>query len=133
MENVALEASIRYLLLEYLWRTGNEEAFKQELTLTGTPHESDWWVIGPFENKGGFHKRFPPEKRIDLKGAYKGADGKVSWRKAEDTLLDGHINLEEIFSPNKFTVAYGLLSFECPFCPEQPSSGSVPTRLQRYG
>ena len=113
-ENAALEASLKYLLFEYLERVGDEESLREELTATGTPHEIDWWVIGPFENKGGFHRRFPPEREIQLTKSYKGKGGKVRWQQAEDSLFDGYINLNELMDPDKWTVAYGLLSFNSP-------------------
>ncbi|UCE20024.1 MAG: tetratricopeptide repeat protein [Gemmatimonadota bacterium] len=113
-ENTALETSLIYLLFEYLKTIGDEERLRGELTATGTPHETDWWVIGPFENKGGFHRKFPPEKEIQLDRAYKGKGGKVRWRQAGDNLFDGYVNLKELLNPDKWTVAYGLLTFHSP-------------------
>jgi hypothetical protein len=114
MDNVALEASVRYFLLEYLETQGDDESLEQLLTAIGTPRESDWWIIGPFENKNGLHKRYPPEREIKLSKSYKGKDGKVRWRQAEDSLLEGHVNFKEILAPNIWVVAYGLLSFQSP-------------------
>lgn len=114
MDNVALEASIRFFLLEYLETHGDEEDLEQMLQATGSPRESDWWIIGPFENKNGLQKRFPPEREIKLKKSYKGKGGKVRWHQADDRLFEGYVNLKELLKPNIWVVAYGLLSFQCP-------------------
>lgn len=114
MENPALEASIRYLLLGYLKRIGDDENLMQELSATGTPQESDWWIIGPFENKDGFQRSFPPERKINLTKSYKGKGGKIRWKKAEDDLYDGYVNLKELLEPDIWTVAYGFLSVQSP-------------------
>ena len=114
MDNPTLEASARYLILDYFESTGDDESLMQELKATGTPRESDWWIIGPFENTNGFHRRFPPERKIDLTKSYKGKGGKVHWRQVRDSVLDGHVDLREVIDPDVWTVAYGLLSFDCP-------------------
>jgi hypothetical protein len=31
-----------------------------------------------------------------------------------DSVLDGHVDLREVMDPDVWTVAYGLLSFDCP-------------------
>lgn len=114
MDNVALEASIRFFLLEYLKAHGDEEGLEQMLRTIGTPRESDWWIIGPFENKNGLQKHFPPERERKLAKSYKGKGGKVRWRQAGDSLLEGYVNLKELLRPDIWVVAYGLLSFQCP-------------------
>ena len=114
MDNITLEASARYLSLEYYASLGDEETMEQELKATGTPRESDWWIIGPFENDNGFQQRFPPEKRIDLTKSYKGKGRKIQWRQARDSVLEGYVDLQEILDPDMWTVAYGFLSFDCP-------------------
>ncbi|MFQ6092339.1 MAG: tetratricopeptide repeat protein [bacterium] len=114
MKNTALEAGIRYLLLEHYETTGDEESLERELAATGTPRESDWWIIGPFENAGGFHRRFPPERETKLTKSYRGKGGKVRWKQAQDSLFDGYVNLKELYEPDTWTVAYGLLSVQSP-------------------
>jgi len=71
-------------------------------------------VLNNAENVNGFQKAFPPERKIDLTKSYKGKGVKIQWRQARDSVLEGYVDLEEIFSPNMWTVAYGLISFECP-------------------
>jgi hypothetical protein len=112
--NPTLEASARYLIMDYFESIGDNEALGQELKATGTPRESDWWIIGPFENRDGFHRRFPPERKINLAKTYKGKGGRVHWRQVQDSVFDGYFDLKETIDPDVWTVAYGLLSFDCP-------------------
>ncbi|UCE18032.1 MAG: tetratricopeptide repeat protein [Gemmatimonadota bacterium] len=114
MANPTLEASARYLIMDYFKSTGDDEALERELKATGTPRESDWWIIGPFDNNKGFHHRFPPERRINLTKSYKGKGGKVHWRQEQDSVLDGYVDLKELIDPEVWTVAYGFLTFDCP-------------------
>jgi tetratricopeptide (TPR) repeat protein len=114
MDNPTLETSARYISFEYYKSIGDDESLDRELKATGTPQESNWWVIGPFENVDGFQKAFPPERKIDLDKSYKGKKEKVQWRQAEDSVLEGYVDLKEIFEPDMWTVAYGLISIDCP-------------------
>src|SRR5262249_38086632 len=43
----------------------------------------DWYLIGPFDGKGmkGFHVRYPPEDKVDLKEELDGQNGKVRWKR----------------------------------------------------
>ncbi|UCE18034.1 MAG: tetratricopeptide repeat protein [Gemmatimonadota bacterium] len=112
--NPSFEASAQYFLLEFYQKIGDEDALERALVSTGTPRESDWWIIGPFENKGGFHRQFLPERETNLTKLHNGKNGKVHWRQAQDGLFDGYIDLKEIYDPDTWVVAYGLLSFDSP-------------------
>ena len=114
IENPITEASAENLLFEYFKRRHDHERLEQALMMTGTPRESDWWIIGPFENKGGFHHRFPPERETRLTKSYSGKGGKVKWQRAGDSLFEGFIDLKELLSPKTWGVAYGLLTFNSP-------------------
>ena len=114
MENPSLESTVNYLLFEYYKRIGDDTSIENGLIASGTPRESDWWIIGPFENEDGFQRRFPPERETDLSKTYNGKGGKVQWRQAQDSTFEGYIDLKELLEPDTWTVAYGLLSFDCP-------------------
>lgn len=114
IENPNMEASAKNLLFEYYKRKGDVESLEQSLTSTGTPRETDWWIIGPFEYKGGFHRRFPPERETKLTKSYKGKRGKVHWHRAGDSIFEGFVDLKELLSPGTWGVAYGLLTFTSP-------------------
>ena len=114
IKNPSIEATAEYLLFEYYKMIEDEISLQRGLTVTGTPHESDWWIIGPFESEGGFHRQFPPEREIKLSKSYKGKPGRVQWRQAEDSTFDGYIDLKELMKPGTWGVAYGWLSFQCP-------------------
>ena len=114
IKNPSIEATAEYLLFEYYEGIGDEVSLRRGLTVTGTPRESDWWIIGPFENKAKFHHRFPPEREIELTKSYKGKNGKVRWVQAQDGTFDGYIDLKELLIPSTWGVAYGYLSFRCP-------------------
>ena len=114
MGNPTLEASARYLILDYFKSIGDDASLEQELKATGTPRESDWWIIGPFENTNGFHHRFPPERKIHLEKSCKGRGGKMYWKQEQDSVFDGYVDLRELIDPDTWAVAYGFLSFDCP-------------------
>lgn len=114
MENVSLEASTEFFLFEYSMKIDDDTNLERGLKATGAPRESDWWIIGPFESKGGFQRRFPPERETKLSKTYNGKDGKIQWKQAHDSLFDGYVDLKALLDPDIWTVAYGLLSFDCP-------------------
>lgn len=114
MNNPSIQATADYLLLEYYMRAGDEVSLDRTLAATGTPRESDWWIIGPFENRGGFHRRFPPEREIQIAQSYTGKAGKVQWARARDSNVDGYVDLKELMKPGTWGVTYGTLSFQCP-------------------
>jgi tetratricopeptide (TPR) repeat protein len=99
----------RLFLTDLYSLTGHhEEAFRQ-LNRVGMPMEASWMVIGPFENKNGFRKRYPPEKGIRLDRTYREIYGDLSWQPAMDGHDDGFINFKELYKPFNWSVGYGLL------------------------
>lgn len=109
-----LEMIFRLFLADLYLHAGNVEETNQQLKIVGVPIEEKWLVIGPFDNKDGFRKKFPPEKRIRLDETYKEKSWKVSWRHAEDGTDDGFINLRGIYERNKWAVGYGLVYVKSP-------------------
>ena len=105
----ALEMMFRLFLADLYHQTGNMQGANQQRTLVGIADEETWMVIGPFDNKDGFRKKFPPEKIIDLSETYSGKSGKVNWQHANDSVNDGFINFREIYKNYKWSVSYGLI------------------------
>ncbi|MCY4404420.1 MAG: sigma-70 family RNA polymerase sigma factor [Candidatus Poribacteria bacterium] len=66
---------------------------------TGFVTEDAWMVLGPFDNAGGigFDTAYIPEDltQIDIDAKFDGLDGKVSWQKCPDDLLDGIVRFWE--------------------------------------
>ena len=71
----------------------------------GSPVEDDWMIIGPFKNRSGFLRTFPPEESIDLTEAFKGADREIYWQVASDGVYDGYVDLRELLRPSTWAVA----------------------------
>ena len=77
----------------------------------------DWYFLGSFDNAGneGLAKQFPPEKKIDLSAAYIGkGDLSIKWFRPFDYDSSGYVDLNTLFSPNDFAVAYTLTYLNCP-------------------
>lgn len=76
---------------------------------------SDWWLIGPFPNprendilRYGLDTVYPPEKEINLKQTYKGAENQqVSWKEIK-TPESGFVSLWKHFNPYEFVISYAL-------------------------
>ncbi len=69
-----------------------------------------WEVIGPFsdENKSGYDTKYPPEKDLDLKGAWEGKTEKVSWRVYPQYPSDPVIRLGAVLDPSDKAAGYAL-------------------------
>jgi len=90
----------------------NTEAAEDQYQDAGAPMELNWMVIGPFaaNTVSGFEYQFQPEKEINLKTSYKGANNKqINWRSADDGSHDGYVDLQSIFGYRYWTVGYGLV------------------------
>ena len=79
----------------------------------------DWYVAGPFPNtnRSGFATEYPPEKGIDLKAVYRGAEGlDVRWtrtiREGEQTLQPGPVNIRKMFWVTSDVCAYAFTTIE---------------------
>ena len=71
----------------------------------------DWYFIGPFDNsdKEGLKKVFPPEEKTNLKATYKGKNGvSVKWFRPFGYDSSGYVDLNTVFKPNDYAVAYAL-------------------------
>jgi len=105
----AWEMMFRLLLADLYFHTGDDEDGKRQLAFVGMPQEETWMVIGPFDNRDGFRKKYPPEKKIRVKQTYSEKSWKVKWQPARDGIYDGFINLSQIYERYNWSVGYGLI------------------------
>lgn len=76
-----------------------------------------WYVIGAFDDKEKKRSRavFPPEKKIDLEGVYRGKSGKVRWIQRRS--FGGVVGLGEIYGSHAYSenvVAYATCTVTSP-------------------
>ncbi len=93
------------MLGQAYWSDGQKEKAQEQWAKTGFVRDTNWLVLGPFDNTGGvgFSEAYPPEEKIDLRATYK---GQLSWTPAKDDFTDAYINFYEIFDGNQWQVAY---------------------------
>jgi len=108
------EMVFRGLLSDVYFHTGQHEKKYEQLSITGIPEESKWWVIGPFDHKNGFNNKFPPEKRIKLQKSYQGKSQTITWQRAVDGVHEGYVDLQKICREYNWSVGYGLIYVESP-------------------
>jgi tetratricopeptide (TPR) repeat protein len=110
----SMEMMLRLFLAD-LYRAGKDTLnFQAQRKYVGVPYEKTWMVIGPFDYKDGFRKKYPPEKKIKLDKIYNEGSWQVKWQHADDGMEDGFINFKEIFEKDNWKVAYGLLYIDSP-------------------
>ncbi len=103
------------LFLADLYRATNDTAnLEAQRNYIGVPCEKTWMIIGPFEYKDGFRKKYPPETKIQLNKSYKEKSWQVKWQQAKDGMEDGFINFKDMFQQDNWKVAYGLIYIESP-------------------
>ncbi len=109
-----LEFVARFLQAQYHSKYGQEEKLVAEYRELGSPLEDTWRVIGPFENRSGFHRQFPPEESIDLSAAYRSRGGQIHWQPATDSAYDGYVDLREVLKRSSWAVGYGVVYVNSP-------------------
>ena len=116
MESKAKQFEIGFRLFnaDLYFHEGDEENYKQQLKIIGMPQEENWMVIGPFDNKNGFQKKFPPEKKINYNKNYGDKYQPIKWQHAVDGMNDGFINFKDIFQKSDWSVAYALIYLVSP-------------------
>jgi len=103
------EMIFRSFLSELFFHLGYQKKAQKELQMIGIPDENKWMLIGPFDNKNGFQKRFPPEKSIKLWEKYRERSHNVTWQFIKDGYREGYINLKQMYDHYNWSVAYGLI------------------------
>jgi len=107
------ENVFRSFLADLYFKTSDTNKALEQFKIAGIPDENKWLVIGPFDHKNGFNKKFPPEKEIRFDRNYKGKNQKVTWQHANDSYQEGYINLKEILKQYNWSVGYGLIYVKC--------------------
>lgn len=108
------EMVFRLFLSDLYFHAEDFDNYHQQLKLVGMPEEKTWMIIGAFDNKNGFLKRYPPEKKIKLNKIYKEKTIEIKWQHANDGMKDGYINFERIYEQSNWAVAYGLIYIKSP-------------------
>jgi len=101
----------------------NEKALGAEMAFVGlslVPAErrfiTDWLLIGPFDapDMDFLSVAYPPEKEIALDNRYRGKGGmEVAWKTA-GALVNGSLDLNDLFQPNEQVLIYGLAYVHSP-------------------
>jgi hypothetical protein len=107
--NAALDPDQLDLAFDELAKLGEKPDLKKRLGLL-----SDWWLIGPFDHRGGigFEAVYPPETEIELQKKYTGHVGEVSWSKKESDQRHATLDLNKLIGRHKGAVAYAYREFE---------------------
>ena len=113
-ERKDVEVMARFLRAQYHAKNDRTDDLIIEYNFTGAPLEDDWFVIGPFENRSGFHRQFPPEQAIDLKATYGSGSRTLAWQNIDDGAYDGYVDLKETFQPSSWAVGYGVIYINSP-------------------
>ncbi|MFQ5675597.1 MAG: tetratricopeptide repeat protein, partial [bacterium] len=109
-----VEVMGRLLRAQYHEKNARLDDMASEYVSTGLPREGEWMVIGPFSNRGGFHKEFPPEEKIDLSASYRSGKRSLNWQTAEDGVHDGYVDLGAILQSSSWAVGYGAINIYSP-------------------
>ena len=108
------EMILRSFLADLYFQIGDGEKAKDQLRIAGVPEEKKWMVIGPFDNTSGFHKKYPPEDKIELNKAYNDHSRTITWQHPDDGFQEGYMNFKQIYAKYNWSVAYGLIYANCP-------------------
>ncbi|MBM3211559.1 hypothetical protein FJZ33_05020 [Candidatus Poribacteria bacterium] len=107
---------IQFIKAKFYENHGEPEKAKEIYANIGSIDESNWMVIGPFDNidNNGLDYAYPPEINIDLSATYEGKAGKVKWQNIDDKSNDGILDFDSIFTPNISVLAYALVDVISP-------------------
>ena len=109
-----LEVIAHFFKSTYYQKTGRTDELKSVYLAHGTPLEKDWRIIGPFENKSGFSRVFPPEESIDLDANYQSGNRTLHWQPADDGINDGYVDLRTALDKSGWGVAYAAVNVYSP-------------------
>lgn len=108
------EMGFRGILADLFIISNNPNYAKAEWQQIGMPSESSWRVIGPFDNKKGFLRTYPPEKELKWNKIYKSRGRKIGWMTHEDGHSDGFIDLKQDLIDSDWAVAYAVVDVLLP-------------------
>ncbi|MBA4106405.1 MAG: hypothetical protein C0485_11660 [Pirellula sp.] len=105
----ALDPDQLDLAFDKLTELGEQPDLKKQLGLL-----SSWWLIGPFDHRGGigFNAAYPPETEIELQKKYAGTEGEVSWVEKSTDHRHALLDLNNLLGPHKGAVVYAYQEFE---------------------
>ncbi len=113
--DITVPMTLKLMLAEFYLTNDKPKQAKDVIKSTGFITEHQWLILGPFDNNGGigYTTSYIPENttEIDLKATYKGLNGKVSWKKCDDDLLNGYVSLGEDIN---WGVAYAYATVSSP-------------------
>ncbi len=108
------EMGFRGILADLFTISNKLNYAKAEWQQIGMPQESIWRVIGPFDNKKGFLRIYPPEKELKWNKNYKSRGRKIGWMTHEDGHSDGFIDFTQDFDNSDWAVAYAVVDVISP-------------------
>jgi len=105
----ALDPDQLDLAFDKLTELGERPDLKKQLGLL-----SSWWLIGPFDHRGGigFNAAYLPETEIELQKKYAGTEGEVSWAEKSTDHRHALLDLNNLLGPHKGAVVYAYQEFE---------------------
>ena len=105
----ALDPDQLDLSFDELTALGEQPDLKKQLGLLNC-----WWLIGPFDHRGGigFNAAYAPETEIELQKKYAGTEGEVSWAEKSTDHRHGLLDLNNLLGPHKGAVVYAYQEFE---------------------
>ncbi len=105
----ALDPDQLDLAFDKLTELGEQPDLKKQLGLL-----SSWWLIGPFDHRGGigFNAAYSPETEIELQKKYAGTEGEVSWVEKSTDHRHALLDLNNLLGPHKGAVVYAYQEFE---------------------
>ncbi len=109
-----LELLARFSRAQYYAKYDRRDDLAAEYRDLGTPMEKEWRVIGPFQNRSGFMRRFPPEDSVDLRASYVAMGRRVTWQPATDGAYDGFVDLRAVLKRSSWAVGYATVSIHVP-------------------
>jgi len=109
-----LEVLARLLKVQYDAKYRRTEQVARGYRDLGIPSEQTWSVIGPFPNRGGFVRPFPPERAVDLDATYPVAGRTLAWKNADDGIVDGYLDLGVALGAKYWAVGYGVIDVHSP-------------------
>lgn len=111
--SVRLNASL--VLAEFYRENDMLEKAEELIQKTGFITEGKWLILGPFDNSNGsgYDTAFIPEDaaQVDTTAKYDSFNGKVSWQKCTDDILNGYIHLGKDLD---WCVAYAFATVTSP-------------------
>ncbi|MBN1782814.1 tetratricopeptide repeat protein [bacterium] len=108
------EAGFRGLLADLYMRAPAMDQARMQLDIAGIPMDSIWMVIGPFDNKDGFNRKYPPEKAVEPVRTYSQGGRSFEWRHVNDGYSEGYIDLKNAFDKTDWCVAYAAIIIDSP-------------------